>query len=409
MINKLLYFSNYLFIFLFFPSFITGVFMPNLVCVTFVTLNLIFNFDKLKKIFLNNLYPFYFFLFFYFIIVASSVFSNQSLHSLESSFFYFLYYIYCLSLIILFSNSINFRALFFLCGILTCLILSLDAIYELFNGTNTLGFSSIEGRIAGLFSSRWVLGRYLVYILPILIGIYFLENEKLKRYRNLFFITVLLTSIVILFSGERAAFIMFFIYLFLLLSFFINKLSVIKILQIISLLIILFCFPFLFSETSERLRDNFIIYLTSNNYEQNQYLSMFVTSWKMFIENPIIGIGPNNFRYLCSDPIYYVSKWSCSTHPHSITFQLLAETGIIGFFTVYSLFAYFLYKSFKLLRSNFFSHTTFGMFSLQCSLIIYLFPLMITGNFFLSWYGFIYFLPISLFIVYSNRVKLNSL
>ena len=407
MIHKSLYFSNYLFIFLFFPSFITGVFIPNLVCVTFAFLNLIFNFDKLKKIFLSNLYPSYFFLSFYFIIVLSSLFSNHSIHSLESSFFYFMYYIYCLSLIILFSNSINFRVLFFFCGILTCFILSLDAIYELFNGSNTLGFSSIEGRIAGLFGSRWLLGRYLVYILPILIGIYFLEKEKLKRFRNFFFITILLTSVVILFSGERAAFIMFFIYLFLLLLFFINKLTVIKILQVISLLIILFCFPFLFSEISERLRDNFIIYLTSNNYEQNQYLSMFVTSWKMFIENPFIGIGPNNFRYLCSDPIYYVSKWSCSTHPHSITFQLLAEIGIIGFIAVYSLLAYFIYKSFRLLRSNIFSNITFGMYSLQCSVIIYLFPLMITGNFFLSWYGFIYFLPISLFIVYSNKVKLK--
>ena len=89
--------------------------------------------------------------------------------------------------------------------------------------------------------------------------------------------------------------------------------------------------PFLFSETSERIQDNFLLYLTSNDYEKNQYLSMFVTSWRMFAENLLIGIGPNNFRYDCSDPIFYVSKWSCSTHPHSTFFQILAELGIFSF------------------------------------------------------------------------------
>ena len=45
-------------------------------------------------------------------------------------------------------------------------------IYEFYNGTNLLGFSSIDGRLAGLFGDRWLLGRYLIYW-PILIAIYF--------------------------------------------------------------------------------------------------------------------------------------------------------------------------------------------------------------------------------------------
>ena len=132
---------------------------------------------------------------------------------------------------------------------------------------------------------------------------------------------------------------------------------------------------------------------------------MFVTSWKMFAENLLIGIGPNNFRYDCSDPIFYVSNWSCSTHPHSTFFQLLAEVGILGFLIVYSVLGYFLYKSMTLVFSKSYSHKLFGIYSLQCAIIIYLFPMMITGNFFLSWYGFIYYLPISLFMVYSSTYK----
>ena len=132
---------------------------------------------------------------------------------------------------------------------------------------------------------------------------------------------------------------------------------------------------------------------------------MFVTSWKMFVDNLFIGIGPNNFRYDCSNPIYYVSKWSCSTHPHSTFFQILAEVGILGFIMVYCVLAYFVYKSVLLVFSKNISHKSFGIYSLQCAIIIYLFPLMITGNFFLSWYGFIYYLPISLYMVYSSKVN----
>ena len=405
MIYKFINSFNYIFVLFFFPSFVTGVFLPNLICGIFVCINLTFNFQNLKKLFLKYYIPSYCFVFFYVLILISSIFSNHVIHSLESSALYFTYLFYCLSLIILFTEKKEFRKLFFLCGILTCLFLSIDAIYELFNGSNILGFSSIEGRVAGLFGSRWLLGRYLIYILPVLIGIYYLEKDKLNNYKNLFLITIILTCIVIIFSGERAALLMFYIYLFLILIFFLNKLPKFKIFQFLLAIIFFITMPFLFSETSERIQDNVLLYLTSNDYEKNQYLSMFVTSWRMFAENLLIGIGPNNFRYDCSDPIFYVSKWSCSTHPHSTFFQLLAEVGILGFIIVYSVLSYFLYKSMILILSKSKSHKLFGIYSLQCAIIIYLFPLMITGNFFLSWYGFIYYLPISLYMVYSSTYK----
>ena len=168
-------------------------------------------------------------------------------------------------------------------------------------------------------------------------------------------------------------------------------------------LTILFVSPFLFSESSERIKDNLILYLTSNDFEKNPYLSMFLSSWKMFIDNPILGVGPNNFRFLCSDSSYIVSVRSCSTHPHSITFQILAEIGIFGFIAVFSVFSYFFYKSFILASLKYYSNKALGFYSLQCSVLLYLFPFMITGNFFLSWYGFIFYLPIGLYMVYLRN------
>ena len=403
--NKFFGYINKLFIIFFFPSFVTGIFLPNLICGLFILINLSLNIRKIINLFFIYKVPSFCFIFFYFVIIISSLISQYISHSLESSALYFLYIIYIFAIIILFSDNIKFRGLFFLCGISTCFILSIDAFYEFFNGSNILGYYSIEGRIAGLFGDRWVIGRYLVYILPILIGIYFLDIEYLKKYKIYFYTTLIFSGLTIIFSGERAAFLMFFLYLFLICLYLFNKLNLYKLFIIFIFIIILFIFPFLFMDTGTRLKSNFILYLTSTDYNQNQYLSIFNTAWNMFIENPIFGIGPNNFRYACSEEIFYISKWSCTTHPHSITFQVLAEIGILGFLCTFSVLSYFIYKSLRLITSKILSYETFGIYSLQCCLIIYLFPFMITGNFFLSWYNFIYYLPIALFMVYLNKLK----
>lgn len=403
MVNKSLYYFNIIFIILFFPSFVTGIFLPNLICGLFIVINCIFNFEKIKNLFLEYYKLSFLFSSFCVLIILSSIFSKNINHSLETSLLYFLFSIYTLSILLLFIENIKFRKIFFLCGITTCIILSIDAFYELYSGTNILGYSSIEGRIAGLFGERWLIGRYLVYILPVIVGLYFLDIEYLKNYRLIFYFTIILVSIIIIFSGERAAFLMLVIYSFMLLVFFLKKLPITKLLIMIIFLTVLFVSPFLFSESSERIKDNLILYLTSNDFEKNPYLSMFLTSWKMFIDNPILGVGPNNFRFLCSDTSYVVSVRSCSTHPHSITFQILAEIGILGFIGVFSVFSYFFYKSFILASLKYYSNKALGFYSLQCSVLLYLFPFMITGNFFLSWYGFIFYLPIGLYMVYLRN------
>ena len=403
MVNKFFYYFNVIFIILFFPSFVTGIFLPNLICGLFIIVNCIFNFKKIKNLFLEYYKVSFLFTGFCVLIILSSIFSKNINHSLETSLLYFLFSIYTLSIVLLFIENIKFRKIFFFCGITTCIILSIDAFYELYSGTNILGYSSIEGRIAGLFGERWLIGRYLVYILPVIVGLYFLDIEYLKNYRLIFYFTIILVSIIIIFSGERAAFLMLVIYSFMLLVFFLKKLPTTKLLIMIIFLTILFVSPFLFSESSERIKDNLILYLTSNDFEKNPYLSMFLSSWKMFIDNPILGVGPNNFRFLCSDSSYIVSVRSCSTHPHSITFQILAEIGIFGFIAVFSVFSYFFYKSFILASLKYYSNKALGFYSLQCSVLLYLFPFMITGNFFLTWYGFIFYLPIGLYMVYLRN------
>lgn len=402
LISNLLFYFNLIFIILFFPSFISGVFLPNLLCFLFILLNLLFNFEKIKSFIKANKIIIFIFFCFYFFILLSSILSKYLYHSLESSLLYFLYLFYVISLITVFRENKNFLKYFLISGVFTIFFLSLDAYYELYKGYNIFGFSSIEGRIAGLFGDRWLIGRFLIYILPILISLYFFENKNLNKFFKFFVpIAILMSIFTIIFSGERAAYLLLIIFFIFIFCFLANK---IKLNYLICITVILFIFiilPFLFTDTSNRLKSNFLLYLTSTDFEKNQYYSMWYSSINMFLDSPILGLGPNNFRFYCSELSYYVSKWSCSTHPHSITIQLLAETGMIGFLFVYSVFTFFLLKTLKLFLIKLNDSHTIGLFFIYLSVLLYLFPLMISGNFFLSWYGFIFYLPISLFYVYK--------
>jgi len=386
------------------PSFISGLFLPNIIFFFFVTFNLIFFNKEIINIIRNHSKVFSIFIFFCLFLIISSIISDNVMHSLGSSALYFSFSVYVISISFLFDNR-KYRIIFLFFCTVTMFFLSLDSIFEFFNGKNILGYSSIEGRIASLFNNRWLLGRYLIYFLPLLIGIFFIELPHLyKGFKIFFCTTIFLCCLSIIFSGERAAFILFFIFLFLIFLYLFKKVN--KKLKFIFLLIILgfLVIPFLFPVTSQRLQHNFILYATSLDFSKNQYYSMWLTSLKMFIDNPVFGIGPNNFRNSCNELPYYVSNWSCSTHPHNTSFQILSEIGVIGFILVYSVFIYFCLKLIQIIKTNHFSHKTIGFYSICSAKVLYLFPLMITGNFFLSWYGFIYYLAVGFFFVYKDNI-----
>ena len=119
----------------------------------------------------------------------------------------------------------------------------------------------------------------------------------------------------------------------------------------------------------------------------------------MFLYNPIIGNGPNSFRKLCSNDNF--NDNACSIHPHNTYLQLLAETGIIGFLFI---FIFFLLLIFIFIRQFFqlyffksrkiISDTNICLFT---CILITLWPLVPTGNFFSSWLNTLYFLPLGFY------------
>jgi len=54
----------------------------------------------------------------------------------------------------------------------------------------------------------------------------------------------------------------------------------------------------------------------------------------MFKDKPILGHGPKLFRIVCKDYKYNKTEDVFSTHPHIFYLQLLAETGLLGFYFI---------------------------------------------------------------------------
>ena len=393
---------NAILIFLLIPALISGLFLPNLILFILLIYNLIFFRKELIIIFYEEKKVCLLFISFSIILIFSSFLSVNRYHSFESSALYFFFLIYSISLISFLSYRKN-RIYFLYFSVFIFLVLSIDAIYELINGQNIFGYSSIEGRIAGLFNDRWLIGRYLVYFLPLFIGIFFIEHKYISKLLRIFIVTSLVFStFTILFSGERAAFLLFSIYCVLCLFFLFNKIKIYKSLLGILILSIVLIIPFLFQETSQRLFDNFFIYLTSMDLEKNPYYTMWITALNIFKENILFGSGPNNFRFYCMNDLYKLSNLSCSTHPHNIIFQLLSEIGVIGFSYILALFIFLSYSLLKLIFSKKLNIEYFGYYSIMLTPMIQLFPFMISGNFFLSWYGIIYYMSISFLFIYKK-------
>ena len=75
----------------------------------------------------------------------------------------------------------------------------------------------------------------------------------------------------------------------------------------------------------------------------------FLAAKNIWLDKPLFGNGLKSFRLLCgNDKFKTISKQDknrCSTHPHNFYFELLAETGLIGFLIIIFFFIEVIKKS----------------------------------------------------------------
>ncbi len=388
--------------------------------------------EKNLKIFNNKILKV--FLIFWIYIVILSFFATDFIISFKSSFFYFRFGIYSLAIIYFLSEYKKSLNIIYHISKFTILFVIIDSIFQIFFGFDIFGIKTINNdlmRISGPFGDKFILGSFLQKILPIFIYLILKNFEKIKKIKFLDILILIFSFVLIYRSGDRSAFGLIILFSFI--FFLINKPLRKKMLIIALFSIIistLFTFqnpkiykrffvdtigqfkgqyfePFLEEDISEtKLNFMFFSFIHQSHYS---------TALRMFIEKPLFGHGVKMFRFDCKKFEYkpkknlpinsgnYQKSYGCSTHPHNTYFQLLSETGVVGFMFVFFLFVYFSYKILNLINLR--EQKLYPESALLVGVFINLWPVIPNGNFFNNWLSMVYYLPIAYYLYEKNLIR----
>ncbi len=347
-------------------------------------------------------------------LIISSLLSSDIFFSLESSLFYWRIPLFALSIWYLLDKRSNAKKLFLYSITITFSILLIDAYYQYFNGANILGYPYFEskGRLSGLFGDELRLGSYLSRLMPLLFALAIVSIKKPRNFLLLLCFFLVFIDVLVYLTGERSAFLILLITTFLMIIL-INDFKRFRIFTFAISIIFILIITFFNDKVRFRMIESTYnqINFTDENYVADHEL-FFITSLKMFQENPVTGIGPKMYRNLCNNEEYFTKSelyTGCSTHPHFTYLQVMAETGVIGFMFLLTAFCFVIYvltKHFlnKFLRNR--KNLSDQQICLYISLFITLFPLIPTNSFFNNWICIIYFLPLGFLLnTYSQNLK----
>ena len=119
----------------------------------------------------------------------------------------------------------------------------------------------------------------------------------------------------------------------------------------------------------------------------------------MFLDNPLTGIGINNFKFLCENNKSYQNMmihYDCASHPHNIYIQWLTEGGLI----VFVLFIMYLIFFISFIKNNS-GEKKYKIISIAIIVIMF-WPIMSTGSLIKNWYGVSTFFIIGLTMCLSK-------
>ena len=350
----------------------------------------------------------YILLFFWLVSIISSILSTDILFSIKSSLFYIRIIIFSVVIYIIFNSNEKDLSKFLSIILFIFIILFIDSTFQKFFGYNLVGINlSNTARVSSFFGDELILGSYMVKFYPILVGfVYLIKNSRFYLYYSLI---STITLITVFFSAEKTAIAIFLIE-FISITFFLNRNLKTKIIIILSLIVLFLFMFFSFPKIKNRIYDQMI--LNSENFKYlytRVHTEHYISGLKIFSDYPIIGIGPKMFRKYCNNDEYKISEFSCSTHPHNYSIQLLAETGILGF-VVFILFYFFLCFNFiKLIFEKKNNIYKFPLFSLLILNLINFMPLFPGGNFFNNWVSITYSFGFGIYLYIRSKYEEHKL
>ena len=435
--------KNYIYlIFLIIPSYAIGIAITEIF--VFLTIILFFFYNRNVHLFKDKKIIF---LLFFSLLASVSGLKNLEYDDLKlASIFHIRFVLLSLAIIYFFEKIIKNKSLntnFLNLFLIIILFIIFDSIIQFLIGTNLFGQEIQNHRVSGIFGNELVLGSFLLYALPLTLSLLLLFDFDIKKkqiYLVLFFSFYL---IAIYISAGRTP--IFLTILFLIIIFFFEKKFrkiILKCLSIFVLFVICEAnyefgktrlFHKVFFITFIQITDHFYHppdnpnnestsqkekmnkkELSFKNKTKNFFDSLVVFSddhqnhyllaLKLFKEKPIIGNGPKGFRNYCRNVKYDPPVGICSTHPHNLFFQILSELGLVGiffyllgiFFLVYKLINSFLFKK-KSQNNSLFIIITVG-------LLILIFPITPSGNFFNNWISIVNYYYIGIYIYLYNQI-----
>ncbi len=391
---------------------LTGPFLPDfIICLIGISVTFLIIKEKKYKYF-NNKYFIYFLLFCLYII-SRSLFAESVIISLESSLFYFRFGLFAVCVWYLIDNNNKFIKNFSIFLLATFAFALLDGYYQYYNDIGIFGFEYPGVRLSLPLDDRAILGGYLARLFPLLLAVLIYSFDLKKSYVLLIMLILILTDILIFISGERTALgLLFLSTVFIII--FLSKYKKIRFFTFLISLVLMTLIMLFNPSIRERNLDLTINQITGGNqisgegYKNillfsNIHQSYIVSGWKMFVDNPLLGQGPKMFRVLCDDTRFnqIENEYKCSTHPHNSYAQLMAETGILGlvfiFILYFKLVKLIFLHSLLFIRKQKYLLSDFQICLIAC-LMVTLWPIIPSQNFFNNWINIIYYLPIGFFL-----------
>jgi O-antigen ligase len=403
-------------------SLITGSLFPDLIVSLISALFLFKCLRERKFSYFNNKFFLIFFLF-YLILIISSLISNSTFNN--SIIFYIRFGIFVVAASYLIEIDKKFINMLFTITFLTFLILCLDSYFQYFFGINISGnaypgiYISDFPRLNSFFGNEYKLGSFIVRLLPFLIFVFLIYSRASKFI--LFALLLLLSGIVFL-SGERSSLVLLIVTIFFLFFFFKRFNFLVWLISLLMFFFLLYNLSFfkghktrvidlsstLYSkninieEKNVKIKEkNFNIKENIGNFIKNpllllndEYKFIYSNTIRIFKDNPFLGSGPKSYRVECKK---YDPK-ACSTHPHQTYLQLLSEVGLFGFLFVLFIFFYSIFSYFKHLKNN--SYVSF----IYLGIIINIWPLTSSGNFFNNWLSVIIFFPLGFLLTNKEKI-----
>ena len=380
--------------------------------------------DTLKKKrinFYHNKFNLGFFIFFISINV-SSIFSNDFETSFFKSLFYIRFFLFFYFINTFFSSQ-DYKK-FNVSIILAVVFVILDIFIQFTFGKDIFGYApGMNGlRYQGPFGDEWISGGYLKIFCIIALVFLFINLKNIHKIKILNIFIIFSLSAIFL-SGEKMAFILFTLFIFLFYFTYIKNFLSTLFLFLASFLILgIFIFnqdvkfdvtTNKFEKLVYRYNQQFISVLGFDSDSKTAILDTqhgvhLLTSYEIFKKNKFLGSGIKTYRIVCNDiEAKTIMKYGvsygrsvnnrCTSHPHNFFMEILSETGLLGFLG----YLFFLFIIFKNFNWKFNQNSNYNI-PYFFSFVIYIFPLATSGSFFNNYNSIIFWIILS-FMFFQNK------